>query len=60
MNKLPPSAWHNAATALRAAVHSEAIQSHIFAKRKTQIYQKDLSGASMQKGRTHHHPFDGQ
>jgi hypothetical protein len=37
-----------------------AIQSHIFAKRKTQIYQtKDLSAATMQKGRTHaqHHPF---
>jgi hypothetical protein len=54
INKTPSTA-HGILPQLACALlyNNDAIQSHIFAKRKTQIYQtKDLSVASMQKGRT--------
>jgi hypothetical protein len=62
MNNSLHNAWHAAATCHALLFSSGAIQSHIFAKRKTQIHQtKDLSAASMQKGRSRaqHHPFGG-
>jgi hypothetical protein len=53
MNNSLHNARHTAATCRALLFSSGAIQSHIFAKRKTQILQtKDLSVATMQKGRS--------
>lgn len=53
MNKTPSTAHDTNCRNLPARWRSTgAIQSHIFAKRKTQIYQTKVSVAAMQKGRT--------